>query len=404
MSLTKTFRIWEGYLVIRAEGVFLERFLNICSVRGLDIRNIRRPGGERLVAEISVSSFFRLRQVCRRTGTRVRIVKRCGLPFLLHRYRKRKIALLGVAAALLLLWYTSNHIMGITVFGNQRISTETVLEELEETGVALGKSARNLDSSVIRNQLMRRLDDLAWIGINVNGSRVYVEVVERLEKEEGVAMDQPCHLIAMRDGRVLGVEAGNGQTMVKVGAGVRQGDVLVSGIMDNPMVGYRLVHAYGKVWAETTYRAETEVPLVYQDWEESGRMRTRVSLRILDRTIPLTPQKSPYSHYATEEETKEMRLPVDLFPSLFFCKTTYREQFPKERERTATQALETAKAVLEEELQKEIPAAAEELSREVEDTLTERGTLQVTMKVTCRENIAKEEPIENHSAEIPSAE
>ncbi len=385
----------EGYVTIRAEGIFLERFLNICTRRELDIRNICHCGNQRLTAEISLSSFRLLRPICTRTQTRVRILKRHGLPFLLHRYRKRKFALIGLCLTLLLLWYTSGHIMGITVFGNQKISTETILSHLSRSGVALGQSARHLDSSVIRNQMMRDLDDLAWIGINVNGSRVYIEVVERLEKEPGVDISQPCNLVAARDGVIASIQARNGQTMVKPGEGVRQGDVLVSGIVDNPARGYLQVHAYGQVFAETRYTRTQEYPLNYQEQLDTGEKTSRYTLRLLNWEFTLFPgDKDPYTTSAVSESEREYRLPIDSFPSLFLRTKTYQEQIIKPRSRTPEEALETAKKELTEKLEAEISDSATVIDQELSYTLTERDTLSVSLTLICRENIAVEVPIE----------
>lgn len=183
-----------GYVTIQADGIFLERFLNICTRRNLDIWDIRHCGAQRLTANMSLASFREIRPVCRRTRTRLQIIRRRGFPFFAHRYRKRKFALLGLALAIFILWYTSGHIMGITVFGNSRISTDTILTHLARSGVSLGETTEGIDSALIRNRMMGDLDDLAWIGINVSGSRIYVEVVERLETEPGVNMEQPVIL------------------------------------------------------------------------------------------------------------------------------------------------------------------------------------------------------------------
>ena len=51
MQWTQLFHCLDGYVHIRAEGIFLERFLNICMRRDLDIRNVKRCGAERLTAE-----------------------------------------------------------------------------------------------------------------------------------------------------------------------------------------------------------------------------------------------------------------------------------------------------------------------------------------------------------------
>ncbi len=388
----------EGCLTIRAEGVFLERFLNLSARRELDIWNVRRMGAETLVAEISLASFRKLRPVCYRTKTRVRIVKRQGLPFFLHRYRKRKFALIGVVLAILFLWYTSNHIMGITVFGNQRIPTETVLMHLARSGVALGKTAHNLDASTIRNQMMRDMDDLAWVGINMNGSRVYVEVVERLEKEPEVDVGKPCHLIAKKDGQVLSIEARNGQTMIKRGAGVRAGDILISGIMDNEKMGYRYVHAYGEVFAQTQYTLTREYPLSYQELVMTGREKKRIAFKIMDQKVPLYwGREEPYEMAQVEEKVREYRLGIELLPSLFIEQKHYKEQTTVEKTRTAAEALKLGKEELVLELRTSLSPKAEVIGQEFSDTVTERGTVSVTVTFICRENIAEEEPIE----EIP---
>ncbi len=385
----------EGYVTIQAEGIFLERFLNICMRRDLSIRNIRRLGNQRLTADISVRSFRKIRPVCFRTQTRVRILKRRGLPFLLHRYRKRKLSLLGLCLALALLWYTSGHIMGITVFGNQKISTETVLQSLARSGVALGRSAKNINSSDIRNQMMRDLDELAWIGINVNGSRVYVEVVERLTPEMGVDKDKPCHLVASRDGTIASVEARDGQTVVKVGSGVREGDVLVSGIMDNPVAGYRAVHAYGQVYAKTTYQAEKEYPLKDTEAMDTGNSKTRYTLRILGLELPLyLGRANPYKTAETIADEREYRIPIDSIPSLFVRTETYKEQQIKEREWTVAQVLETAERELSLELEEKLPENIDIENRELTHTLTEQGTVKATLTYFCKEDIAVEVPIE----------
>ena len=395
----------EGYVTIQADGVFLERFLTVCTRRNLDIWNIRHMGESRLTADMSLSSFRVIRSVCRRTRTHLAIVKRRGLPFLLHRYRKRKLALLGLVLTLVFLWYTSGHIMGITVFGNNRIPTDTILDHLSRSGVSLGKTTDGIDSSHIRNRMMRDLEDLAWIGINVNGSRVYVEVVERLEKEPGVDMKQPCHLVASKDGVIDVIEARNGQTMVKVNSGVREGDVLVSGVMDADTQGFRYVHAYGEVFAKTDYALSRDYPLEYDEPVDTGEQSTRYSLRLLQFQLPLFwGTDAPYAQYAREESQQEYRLPIDRLPSLMIQKEIYKEQFTEHKTRTSAQALEQGVEELTAELKQSLPDGAEIRDTEVSHTLTERGSLLVTVTLHCRENIAKEVPIESEDAPLTISE
>ena len=390
----------RGYVIIQAEGIFLERFLNICTRRNLDIARIHRMGDERLICHMSLSSFRKIRPVCFRTKTRVRILKRCGIPFLLHRYRKRKLALIGIVLALLFLWYTSGHIMGITVFGNEKIPTETILQYLTRSNVAPGKPSRHLVPAQIRNQMMRDLDDLAWIGININGSRVYVEVVERLTPEERVEKETPCHLVASKDGIITSVVAKDGQSLVSVGSGVRQGDVLVSGIIDNPVSGYRMVHAYGEVLAQTTYKTEKSYPLRYIQREDTGNTKKRYTLRMLEKELPLYfKQGEPYQQFEKNLTEKEYRIPLSFLPSLFVVTEEIREQQSREETRTISDILTLAERELTKELKEKIDKNTEILEQNLTHTLTEQGTVQVSLTFVCLENIAQKLPIQQEKTD-----
>lgn len=383
-----------GYVTIQGDGPFPERFLNLCAHRDLEIWNIRYCGAQRFTAQMELSSFFRLRPICRCTQTHVRVLKRRGLPFLFHRYRHRRFALLGLFLVLFLLWYTSGHIMGITVFGNQRIDTATILDHLARIDIALGKPTATIDADHIRNHLMQDLDDLAWLGVNVNGSRVYIEIVERLEEEPVLDQSQPCHLVAAKDGVIVSVEARNGQTMVTPNSGVCAGDILVSGIMDNAAFGFRYVHAYGSVYATTRYSQTQEYPLTYQSHTETGQRKQRHTLQLLGRQLPLFFQKDPpYALCRTETTQREFRLPLDSLPSLFLTTETYIEEIATPVTRTVQETLALAQTELEAALREQIPPSAEVLDCEVDHTLTHQGGLSVTVTLVCREDIAKKLPL-----------
>ncbi len=383
----------KGYVSIEATGPFPERFLTVCSRRTLCIRNVKHRGESRLTADVEPESFRRLRPVCRRTETRVKILARHGLPFLLFRYRKRKWSLIGVVLLIVLLWYTSGHIMGITVIGNQRIDTQTITAHLKNCGITLGSPSGDIQPDEIRNQMMRELDDLAWIGINSNGSRLYIEVVERTVEEPRLPVDTPCHLTAAKDGEVLQVLARNGQTMVKPGSGVRKGDVLVSGLMDAG-ADLRTVHAYGEVYAKVLYRADGDYSFSYDATEKTGKQTVRRTLRILNGSLPLFfGNANPYEESECHAEEVELRPPFDLLPSVYLVREVYDEQITVHKKRSPAEALENAKAELHEKLAEEIPDNAEVLEEQIQESLTEHNSLRVTLTVVCKENIAKETQI-----------
>ena len=97
--------IWylKGYVRIRITGYSPERFLNACRYKNIYIWDLKRVCGS-YEMNLTIDGFRRLKEIVRKTGTKVCIIRRSGLPFLLHRYRKRHILLSGflICAGLIL--------------------------------------------------------------------------------------------------------------------------------------------------------------------------------------------------------------------------------------------------------------------------------------------------------------
>lgn len=386
----------RGYLSVCADGRFTERLINICMHRNMPVWDVKRCGERRITFKTSVDAFKNIRTPARRTKSRVRIIKRHGLPFLLRRYRKRKLAVLGFVVCLLMIWYSSTHIMGITVFGNERIPTQDILSALAECGVELGARTDKTNPDIIRNRMMSKLDSLAWIGINASGARVYIEVVERIEKEKGIEKDGiSCNLIAKADGEIERLEIREGQTLVSIGSGVRKGDVLVSGIVDNASSGFRYVKARGDVFAKTRYVLERSFPFEYKEKVKTGKEKERYTISILNTKLPLFIKKTaPYDSFEYIESNKEYRLPIESLPSLFIKSEKYIEEVEQTKKRSLDETIEMGKAELEEELMSTLGEGAEILERNMDYTLTEFNEARIRVELVCRENIAEEAVIE----------
>lgn len=385
----------RGHVVICAEGYFIERFLNICMRRGIFLWNVKRSGETRIFACMGIRDFKTIRPIASKTRTKVKITKRCGLPFFLYRYRHRKTALIGIALFFVVLWYFSSHIMGIEIVGNERIATEVIMEELRGFGMHYGANIKRLDDKLIQNQMMTKMDDIAWIGINIKGSRVYIEVRERLDTRKNVEQDTPCNMVAAKDGVVRLMEVKMGQSMVKSGQMVEKGDLLVSGVVDSNKEGVRYVHAFGEVYADTVYKMSEEYPLEYTEKIYSGVEKKRYSFEIFGKKINLFFNKRiPFENCDRATETKEYRLPLEFMPSLYVACDRYSEYTPEKKSRTEAETIELAKSELCERLNATIPQGTEIKNVNVTHNMTDSKTVRVTVEYECRENIALQTPID----------
>lgn len=141
----------KGYLIITINGVFAERFINICVHRNILIWDVSRKNGG-FMAKMATKDFYKVRDIARITNSKVRIKRRQGLPFLLIRYRNRWPIFFALILFIAIVHFTSTHIMSVDVEGNQRIPTEQVLSELRDVGVSFGKRVSGLNADTIRNQ------------------------------------------------------------------------------------------------------------------------------------------------------------------------------------------------------------------------------------------------------------
>lgn len=385
----------RGYVEICADGFFCERFLNICMHREIFLWDVRRLGENRICACISIDDFRRLRSVATKTKTRVRITKRVGLPFFLYRYRKRKALLAGCALFFLILWYLSTHIVGIDITGNERITPAEILQELKGAGLSYGVSVKKVDRSHVRNRLMTELDDLAWVGINIKGSRAYIEVKERLDTFIEPDRTVPCDIVAERSGTLKLLEVKNGQTMVKTGQYVEEGDLLVSGVVDSDKVGIRYVHSYGEIYAETIFEKSGEYTLEYIEKIYTGKEKNRYKASVMGKSFNLFLRNNqPFEYSDCKETQREYRLPLDAIPSLFVEERKFLEYVPRKKKRSLEETVKLGEKELMAELDKEVPDDAEITDKKTLFSQKGKNKVEITVKYVCNQDIAGQRTID----------
>ena len=80
-----------GYVTVEVEGYFIERFINLCNSQKIFLWNLKRTHSTRIIINIGIKDFKKLKPIARKTKCRVKMQKKKGIPFLLHKYQKRKI-------------------------------------------------------------------------------------------------------------------------------------------------------------------------------------------------------------------------------------------------------------------------------------------------------------------------
>ena len=171
--------IWylKGYVRIRITGYSPERFLNACRYKNIYIWDLKRVCGS-YEMNLTIDGFRRLKEIVRKTGTKVCIIRRSGLPFLLHRYRKRHILLSGFLICAGLILFMTRFIWGIDISGNLSYTDDTLKRFLSSENVKDGMKKSDVNCRKIVQDLRKKYDRIIWVSASVDGCRLVIRIKE----------------------------------------------------------------------------------------------------------------------------------------------------------------------------------------------------------------------------------
>ena len=76
-------KIWLNYIIgyvnIKVESYFLERFINLAIKSNIFLWDIKKRSRNTATMKVSVRGFFHIRKAARKTRVKVKIIKRCFL-------------------------------------------------------------------------------------------------------------------------------------------------------------------------------------------------------------------------------------------------------------------------------------------------------------------------------------
>ena len=180
MIIVKIIDYIKGFVKINIQGHFIERFINVCMRRNIHLWDIENVDKNEMNMNISIKGFKALRPVAKKTKTKVKILKKKGLPFFFSKYRKRKLFVLGIVIMLFALYYITSLVLIIDIKGNSIVSDERILMSLENNGFKAGMRSSKVDMIKLQNGVMLDIDELSWMWVDIDGIKATVEVKEKV--------------------------------------------------------------------------------------------------------------------------------------------------------------------------------------------------------------------------------
>lgn len=327
--------------------------------------------------------------------------KRKGVPYIFSRYKRRYGILIGAILLIVITRLSTSYVWELRIEGNDRISDAEISENLKELGFGIGSKIKSTDFYNICHRLLLLNDRISWVSVNMEGTYAIVKLIERSEK--GVESDNqtPSNLVAQIDGEIVRTETERGQLEVSHGQKVKEGELLISGVMQigkGDSGRFMLVRSRGRVFAKTKRTFVTEIPLESVQSVFKTRKILKKSLIFFGKSLKL---KENYSILTDKCDIITLEKRVVLFEDTSAILETplpisiYYEYVDIYEDKQVTYTEEEALMIAENEMARRIMEAlpdAELVSKNSRYEIVD-GVLVLTWEIECIENIAFEVPI-----------
>ena len=381
-----------GYLGITIEGYYIERFINMCRSNKITIWHLKRKKDVELSFRVGISDFKEICKIAKKTKCKIKINSKRGVPFLMHRYKKRKIFLILLLFMIVLTLVSSNFVWNVEIKEENGQEMENIVEDMEVVGLKIGEWKSNIDTKEIINKIRLQRKDIAWMGIELKGTNAIVRIVKADEKPEIIDENEYCSVISDKVGIITKINAQTGTANVKVGDTVNVGETLINGWMEGQYTGIRYVHAKGEIQAKVWHTKYINIPYNTTERKETGDVENRYAIKFNNFKINLPKGVSKFEIYDTIETEDKMKLFSDFYLPISIQKTTYKEVEEKQKTYQIEEAKDIGIQQLQEELENEIQDKESIVGKNV-NTYEKEGSIDIYVTYEVLENIGTNEKI-----------
>ena len=386
--ILKLLRWFSGYAKFTAKGKFPERLLNMTMKNGIQLWAMRSDSSS-LTAYVTAREYKLLRPFAKRCELTLKCTKKGGLPFIISQYKIRSGLLVGAILYITISIILSGFIWNININTSGSINEYELREELRSLGLYEGAKISDINIQDIEQQATMDMDNIAWISINITGTLVNIELSPRVDKKTPTGKT-PSNIIASSDGVITGIEAGEGKPSVKIGEAVVKGQMLVSGILEYDVGGFKLKHSDAKIYAQTKKTLSVSVPLKETVLKKSDFNKYKKSLSLLWVSFPISIYGTPDGYISTQVKNEKVelfgtQLPIKIITENY---NIYENIEVKRTEKQARILAEKQLSVLETFSLNNAKSYTKKYTQKISD-----GKLIFTGTYTCTEDIAIQQEI-----------
>lgn len=412
-------RLWDGEP---------DRTVNMAVSRGIPLWQLKETEKGIWQLETSIEGIRPLFRLARQNRCRMKITGKKGPAFLLAKMKRRRSFVIGGILFILMLFCVSRFIWFVDIRCNDPQLNLAAREIAGAYGLTPGSLKSAVHQDEVRNGLYRSLPGISWVGIEIEGSRLTLTIVEK-KNQVDASMVGRGDLVAAVDGVVEEILVLQGTAMVRPGETVRKGQVLIAGYQ--PLTqeewlarwksqqreeerrqkaglgpkegseeedaeekaaqkGLRLLPARGVIRARVNREILQESALREEIHQDTGEETTWYQLKVLGQEWRLSglPQP-PYEVYRQVVNVKTLWQDKNQEKEIQLISVTHKEQSLSVQERDLQQAAAESIRLAREELFRQTPLDCRILREEVRPGQEVDGKVQILWSVETLEDIGE---------------
>lgn len=270
-----------------------------------------------------------IRPLVKKTGCKVRITKKIGLPFRFLIFRKRRIFLLGIIICMAIVFVLSLFIWKIEFVGNTMYTDDQLTRFLRTESHYSGMWKRNVDCRELEKSLLKEYGYINWVTCEMKGTKLTVRIEEGRFNVPIEDKGKPCDILADKKGIITSIVTRKGSPQVVKGDVVEKGDVLVSGTLEikelEEIKAIEFTHADADIYIKTFYEYHDELDYKYLEKVYTGRKKRDLSINILNYKINLFKPRIKYRDYDKIYTSKEVCLFDNFYLPVRYDTASYEE-------------------------------------------------------------------------------
>lgn len=315
-------KIWnylKGYVIIRIEGLSLERLLNLALSKDIYLWDVKRLNYFQVEANVSIPGLNDIELLVTKLGLKLTILDIKGLPYLYEKIKRRKMFAFGFIFFIILMVFLSSFIFKIEINGLEQTPNDKIIELLEKENIRLYTFKRKISTEDLELRILDKFDYFSFIEVRIKGTKLIIDLKEEPIPPERIDKSYPSNIVARKKGVIEKIIVRNGSQVAKVGQIVRENQVLISGLIENENTEMFLVHSDGEVIARTRYMEIVEDVIIKKVEKETGKVFKQRGIKFFNTGVKFI-KDIPFENYK-EVVNEEKLINLDFIEIDFPIKT-----------------------------------------------------------------------------------